>query len=100
MLDLGKITGFEWDRGNLEKSRHKHGVTARETEEVFLDKDVGIEDDIKHQEIEKRYIAIGKTQKERLLFIAFTVRNHQIRVIPARVANKKERRLYETKENS
>lgn len=95
MLDLIKITGFEWDKGNIDKSYQKHGVTPNEAEEIFVDKNIGIEKDIKHQEAEERYIAIGMTLNEKLLFVVFTMRDSIIRVISARRANKKERRLYE-----
>lgn len=95
MVDLSKLTGFEWDEGNLDKSYKKHGIRPREGEEVFLDKDVQIEKDIKHQEKEERYIAIGKTHEEKILFVVFTMRNNRIRIISGRTSNKKERRLYE-----
>ncbi len=95
VIDLSKITGFEWDRGNIDKSYQKHGITPNEAEEVFIDKNVGIERDIKHREIEERYIAIGMSLNEELLFVVFTMRDSMIRVISARKANKKERRLYE-----
>lgn len=101
MVDLSKITQFEWDKGNIDKSYRKHGISANETEQVFTDEDVQIERDIKHQEKEERYIAIGKNASDKILFIVFTVRRHKIRVISARIANQKERRLYEerVKEN-
>lgn len=95
MIDLSKIKGFEWDKWNIDKSYQKHGITSNEAEEVFIDKNVGIERDIKHHEIEERYIAIGMTLNEKLLFVVFTIRGSVIRVISARRANKKERRLYE-----
>lgn len=95
MLDLSKITGFEWDKGNIDKSYQKHGITPNETEQVFTDEDVQIEKDIRHQEQEIRYITIGKNAVARILFIVFTLRRHKIRVISARAANQKERRLYE-----
>ena len=94
MIDLSKITGFEWDKGNIDKSYHKHGITPNETEQVFTDEGVQVERDIKHQEKEERYIAIGKNAGDRALFVIFTLRKHKIRVISARSANKKERRLY------
>ncbi len=101
MIDLRKIKGFEWDKGNLDKSFEKHEITPNEAEEVFLDENISIERDIKHGEVEDRYIAIGKTIHEKLLFIVFTLRKSTLRVISARRANKKERRLYEqAKENS
>ena len=101
MIDLRKITRFKWDRGNIDKSYEKHGIIPNEAEEVFTDKHVGIEKDVKHQEKEERFIAIGKTLEEKLLFVVFTLRETVIRVISARRANKKERRLYEkTKKSS
>jgi len=37
LLDLEKIEGFEWDKGNLVKNWQKHKVTEKETEkEVIL----------------------------------------------------------------
>ncbi len=102
VVDLSKIIGFEWDKGNIDKSYQKHGITPNETEQVFTDEDVQVEKDIKHQEKEKRYIAIGRNAAERVLFIVFTIRKRKIRVISARVSNQKERRLYEetVKKNS
>lgn len=95
-MDLSKIKGFQWDKGNVDKSYQKHGITPNRAEEVFLDRNLGIERDIKHQEIEDRYIAIGKTSSGRILFVVFTLRKNKIRIISARSANEKERRKYET----
>lgn len=95
MVDLKKITGFEWDHGNLDKSYQKHGITPKEAEEVFLDKDIMILEDEKHSETENRFSAIGKSIEETILFLSFTLRKHKIRIISVRKGNKKERRLYE-----
>lgn len=97
VIDLAKIAGFEWDRGNIDKSFQKHGITIREAEEAFLDKHVFLQEDIKHSEKEDRYIAISKTSKNKMLFTIFTVRDTKIRIISTRVASKKERGLYEEK---
>lgn len=97
MIDVKKIAGFEWDEGNVDKSYKKHGITPNETEEVFLDKDILLLEDIKHSKQEERYVAIGKIIKGDILFVAFTVRKDNIRIISARKVNKKERRLYEKK---
>ena len=97
MLDLSKITGFEWDQGNIDKSFKKHGITPNEAEEVFLDEDILLLKDIKHSQQEGRFKAIGKIARGSILFLAFTVRTNKIRIISARDANKKERRLYEHK---
>jgi len=44
---------------------------------------------------EERLTAIGKTARNNILFIVFTVRGTKIRIISARRANIKERREYE-----
>ncbi|KKS81100.1 MAG: hypothetical protein UV55_C0021G0001 [Candidatus Gottesmanbacteria bacterium GW2011_GWC1_43_10] len=49
MLDLSKIVGFEWDKGNIDKNYEKHGITLKEAEEVFLDEKVFFTENIKHQ---------------------------------------------------
>lgn len=95
MADLNKISGFQWDRWNIDKSYNKHGITPNETEEVFLDEDVKIEKDIKHQEQEKRFIAIGKTTENKILFVIFTIRVDKIRIISGRMANKNEKEVYQ-----
>lgn len=95
MLDLSKISGFQWDKWNIDKSYKKHGITPNETEEVFLDEDVKIEKDIKHQEQEKRFIAIGKTADNKMLFVVFTIKADKIRVISGRMTNKKEKEVYQ-----
>ena len=95
VIDLSKITGFEWDKGNIDKSYQKHGITPNEAEEVFLDEDILLLEDIKHSKQEERFEAIGKTIKGNILFLIFTTRKNRIRIISSRRANKKERRLYE-----
>ena len=94
---LEKITGFEWDVGNQKKSLVKHEVTSEECEEVFFDYNKVVQRDVLHSISEKRYILIGQTKKERMLYIAFTTRKDRVRVISARDINKKERKLYEEK---
>ncbi len=95
MVDLNKLSGFQWDGWNLDKSYKKHGITPNETEEVFLDENVKIEKDIKHQEQEERFIAIGKTTENKMLFVVFTIRVNKIRIISGRMANKKEEEVYQ-----
>lgn len=94
IVDLKRILGFEWDKWNLDKSYKKHGITPNETEEVFLDEDVQIKKDVNHQQQEKRFIAIGKTTEDKLLFVVFTIRIDKIRIISGRMANKKEKGVY------
>lgn len=97
MQIISKIAGFEWDKDNIDKNWKKHRVRSEETEEIFFDENKKIFRDVLHSGKESRYILIGKTKSDRLLFIVFTIRKNQIRVISARDLNKKEVHLYEKK---
>lgn len=77
---------FDWDEGNLDKSRRKHGVTPEEAESVFLDE--------KSLIIEERFIIVGRSNEDRNLFIVFTIREEKIRIISARRMHKEEVEKY------
>lgn len=96
MIDLNLIVGFEWDSGNSRKSEVKHSVTQVEAEEVFFNNPLLISADDKHSSVENRFLALGKTNKDRGLTIIFTLRQGGalIRVISARDQHRKERHLY------
>ncbi len=89
------MDGFDWNKGNVEKNWLKHKVSVKECEEVFFNKPLVSFKDIQHSRIEKRFIIIGMSDSGRVLHIVYTVRNEKVRIISARSANKKERRLYE-----
>ena len=90
-----KVIEFEWDKWNLDKSYFKHGVTPKETEEVFIDEGSVIVPDAKHSQDEKRFIIVGKTSDKINLFIAFVLRDKKVRVISARKMHRKEVLKYE-----
>lgn len=94
MFDLGSVKEFEWDEGNTDKSYQKHGITQKESEELFIDENILFLEDVKHSQKEKRFIAIGKTILGKILFAVFTVRKSKMRIISVRLANKKERKQY------
>ncbi len=85
---------FEWDAGNSGKNLRSHRVTDTECEEVFFDPHKRLLRDTFHAGTEARYVLIGATRKERILFVIFTIRRKRIRVISARDLNRKERYLY------
>lgn len=94
---LKEISGFEWDKGNKGKNLIKHKIIDEECEEVFFDQNKKILTDIIHSGTEERHILIGKTKKQRLIFLVFTIRKNKIRIISARDLNNKEYKLYEEK---
>ncbi len=96
MIDLSKISSFDWDEGNTRKNE-KHGVSMAEAEQIFFNEPLLLLADIKHSQGESRFHALGKTDDGRTLHITFTLRNtgEMIRVISARDMHKKERTIYE-----
>jgi uncharacterized protein len=93
MISLKKPIAFEWDEANQNKIWEKHKVSTSEVEEVFFYQKKKIATDFFHSKTEDRYILVGKTKRERAIFIVFTQRKNMIRVISARDLNKKEYRL-------
>ena len=96
MIDLTKITGFDWDDGN-ERKNEKHGVSMSQAEQVFFNAPLLLLVDASHSQNEPRLHALGKTDDERTLHTSFTLRQSGllIRVISARDMHKKERVIYE-----
>lgn len=99
-LKLDKLVGFEWDKGNSNKNKTKHGVEDREAEEIFSNKPLIIFEDKAHSQQEERWGSFGKTNGGRRLTISFTVRSSKIRIISARDQSPKERAVYMTAESS
>jgi uncharacterized DUF497 family protein len=96
MITIKEPISFQWDEANSDKNWKKHGVTRLETEEAFFDPHRRIAKDLLHSQAEERYIIIGRTNSQRRLFLVFTIRAGQVRVISARDLNKrKEGNLYE-----
>lgn len=91
---------FEWDKGNIDKNFSKHGVTNKESEEAFSNKSLLITLNKKHStKKETRYHALGKTDKDKVLFISFTIRKNKVRIISSRWASRKERKIYAKQQN-
>lgn len=86
--------GFDWDEGNRDKNWYLHQVSDIECEEAFFNQPLIIAADVKHSSQEKRYYGLGRTNQDRWLFIAFTIRRQLIRVISARDMTYRETRHY------
>jgi uncharacterized DUF497 family protein len=80
-----------WDKGNWPKCA-KYGVSKAEIEYVLAAPATVIFGD--PYEVEERFRAIGKTEAGRYVFVAFAVRDDQIRPISARYMHAKEIRRY------
>jgi uncharacterized DUF497 family protein len=93
--NLAGAAGFQWDKGNAEKSLTAHQVENWECEQVFFNEPLVILDDPGHSHGEKRWAAFGITDAGRSLVVIFTMRGQLLRVISAGDTNKKERGFYE-----
>jgi len=93
--EFEKFTGFQWDKGNINKNLLKHNIEDWECEQVFFNEPLIVLDDPKHSLVEKRWAAFGRTEAGRLLVVIFTKRGKLLRVISARDMNRKEIRFYE-----
>jgi uncharacterized protein len=95
-----EANGFDWDRGNRAKCE-KHGLSIAAIESLFASP-LAVLPDAAHSQRERRFRAIGRTEKGRGVFIIFTLRRKGdellIRPISARYMHKKEIEAYE-KEN-
>jgi uncharacterized DUF497 family protein len=89
--------GFDWDKGSRAKCE-KHGLSVRAIEGLFT-RPLAILPDAVHSQAERRFRAIGRTEKGRGVFIVFTLRRKGdemlIRPISARYMHKEEIVSYE-----
>lgn len=90
---------FSWDTQKAISNFEKHRVSFEEAATVFADEDALDWEDIKHSNVEPRSKRIGLSTSDRLLIVVYTVRRLQsgketIRIISARIANRKERQAY------
>ena len=94
---LADCEGFQWDEGNSDKNWYLHQVTNGECEEVFFNQPFVLAFDRRHSVEERRCYALGRTDRDRWLFVSFMVRANLIRVISARDMNRKEAQKYAEK---
>ena len=91
-----RVQGFDWDDGNRAKCQ-KHGVSIAEIEALFMNAP-RIAPDPKHSDDEDRMIAVGRTNGGRPVFVAFSIRTKNrrlIRPVTARYMHAKEIAAYE-----
>lgn len=92
------IPNFEWDLDKARENERKHGVTFEEAATTFADYDAVIDDDLEHSGEEDRFIIIGISARDRMLLAVYTIRHEDVvRIISARPAVRREKRIYEEK---
>jgi uncharacterized DUF497 family protein len=88
---------FEWDADKAGINLKKHRVSFEEAVTAFFDSDAVDDYDPEHSARERRYNLIGLSDR-RLLFVVYTEpEDSVIRIVSARKAEKKHRRIYEQK---
>lgn len=87
---------FEWDEGKCELNIAKHGLDFYEAVEAFNDENAVHLPDLRKDYGEQRIILVALTNGV-LLSVVYTRRNFRIRIISARFANRKERKLYDSR---
>ena len=97
---LAACIGFDWDEDNVVKNRERHRVTPEEAEDVFFHDPFVMRSDPAHSKGEKCYWTLGKTARNRRLFVAFTIRGKLIRVVSVRDMNRRENEEYERYEKA
>lgn len=90
---MARVAGFQWDAGNRQKCR-RHGVSIVEIEYALMNR-FSVFPDPAHSQAEQRFIAIGRTEAGRHLFVVFTLRRMLIRPVSARCMHRKEIAHYE-----
>lgn len=84
---------FEWDPTKDERNFAKHGIRFDEARLIF-DGPVLTSADSRTDYGEKRQISIGEIDGIITVVVVHTARSGRVRLISARLANRKERRLY------
>ena len=86
---------FEFDPRKAASNLKKHRVSFKEATTAFADPLSAEFLDDAHTEQEERWILIGKSAYQRILFVVYTERQDAIRILGARLATAKERKDYE-----
>jgi uncharacterized protein len=86
---------FEWDPDKATRNLAKHGVSFNEAATVFGDPLAITYSDPDHSEDEERFLTFGHTNENRLLVVSHTDREERTRIISARLATRRERKIYE-----
>ena len=88
-----QLMEFEWDEAKNRTNIHKHGIGFDTAKRIFEER-VTTSPDRRRDYGEDRHISIGRVKPGVLIVVAHTERHGRIRLISARPASRKERRVY------
>jgi uncharacterized protein len=86
---------FEWDPDKAERNHAKHGVAFPEAATILGDPLALTFYDPDHSDDEDRFLTFGLSAEGRVLVVSHTDRDDRTRIISARAATRRERRIYE-----
>jgi len=84
---------LEWDREKAESNARKHGVDFADAATVLED-EFALTLEEEHED-ELRFVTLGRDALGRVLVVVYTRRREHIRLISARLANRREQASYE-----
>ncbi len=84
---------FDWDYAKNEANRKKHGISFDEAKHIFDGPTLTRADD-RQDYGENRHISLGALSPDAVLVVIHTERGDKIRLISARNANRRERKVY------
>ena len=85
-------TLVEWDDNKNQIHLRKHGISFETAALVFADEERIEYYDKLHSQDEDRYIVLGCVQG--ILYVVYTMRDEAARIISARMATSRERKIY------
>ena len=86
---------FVWDVAKARANVSKHGVSFEQAAEAFFDPFLRVVD--ASPEVEARDAVIGMDERWNLLFVVhIELEGERFRIVPARRATHRERRIYES----
>lgn len=86
---------FEYDAAKAALNFKKHGLTFEEAATIFGDPMAYTFADPDHSVGEERWLVLGMSHSARLFAVIYTHRGEKYRIISARLATKRERKIYE-----
>ena len=86
---------FEYDPAKAASNLKKHRVSFAEAMTVFDDPRLSTRLYVQHTLDEDRFITVGMSSRQRVLFIVYTGTTSGIRLIGARAATAAEKKQYE-----
>jgi uncharacterized DUF497 family protein len=91
---VARYSDIWWSERKAAANLSKHGVSFEEARDTLDDPFTRTMHDYRHSDAENRYVGIGYSNEQRILFIAYSIYKDVARLISARSATPAEKRSY------